>query len=194
MMPGRTAHMKQHIEHFMKYLLYERNASPATIRSYRNDLNLLREFLTPPGEKTMPLGEVDHRIIREFASWLYDRKQQKASVARKLAALRTFFKFCVREKITKQNPARLISTPKIPKRVPRVLTAEELNRFLDGLPGGSAAGNKHAEKAKQPMTRFSFHAATAPFWNCCMPRAFASANSSVLLSETWIARAKCFAC
>jgi integrase/recombinase XerC len=140
--------MKQHIEHFTKYLLYERNASPATIRSYRNDLNLLYEFLTPPGEKTMPLGEVDHRIIREFVSWLYDRKQQKASVARKLAALRTFFKFCVREKITKQNPARLISTPKIPKRVPRVLTAEELNRFLDGLPGGSA-GRKQARRKSQ---------------------------------------------
>jgi integrase/recombinase XerC len=140
--------MKQHIEHFMKYLLYERNASPATIRSYRNDLNLLHEFLTPPGEATMPLGEVDHRIVREFVSWLYDRKQQKASVARKLAALRTFFKFCLREKITKQNPARLISTPKIPKRVPRVLTAEELNRFLDGLPGGSA-GRKQARRKSQ---------------------------------------------
>ena len=116
--------MKQHIEHFVKYLLYERNASPQTIRSYRNDLELLQQFLTPPGEATMPLGELDHRVIREFVSWLYDRKMQKASVARKLAALRTFFKFCIREKITKNNPAALVSTPKIPKRVPRVLTAE----------------------------------------------------------------------
>lgn len=134
--------MKQTVEQFVKYLLYERNASPATIRSYCNDLELLREFLTPPGEATTPLCDVDHRIIREFVSWLYDRKQQKASVARKLAALRTFFKFCVRERITRQNPARLVSTPKVPKRVPRVLTAEELNGFLDSLPGG-AAGKKH---------------------------------------------------
>lgn len=106
--------MKQHIERFVKYLLYERNASPETIRSYRNDLELLHQFLTPPGEATMPLGELDHRVIREFVSWLYDRKMQKASVARKLAALRTFFKFCIREKITKTNPAALVSTPKIP--------------------------------------------------------------------------------
>jgi integrase/recombinase XerC len=140
--------MKKTVEQFVKYLLYERNASPATISSYRGDLALLEEFLTPPGEATMTLDHVDHRIIREFVSWLYDRKQQKASVARKLAALRTFFKFCVRERITKQNPARLVSTPKIPKRVPRVLTAEELNGFLDSLPGG-AAGKKHERGKKQ---------------------------------------------
>jgi integrase/recombinase XerC len=140
--------MKKTVEQFVKYLLYERNASPATILSYRSDLALLEQFLTPPGEATLALDDVDHRIIREFVSWLYDRKQQKASVARKLAALRTFFKFCVRERITKQNPARLVSTPKIPKRVPRVLTAEELNGFLDSLPGG-AAGKKRERGKKQ---------------------------------------------
>ncbi len=140
--------MKKTVDRFVKYLLYERNASPATILSYRSDLALLEQFLTPPGEATLALDDVDHRIIREFVSWLYDRKQQKASVARKLAALRTFFKFCVREQITKQNPARLVSTPKIPKRVPRVLTAEELNGFLDSLPGG-AAGKKRERGKKQ---------------------------------------------
>jgi integrase/recombinase XerC len=60
-------------------------------------------------------------------------------VARKLSALRTFFKFCVREKYTRTNPAALVSTPKLPKLVPRVQTAEEINDFLDGLPGGAAA-------------------------------------------------------
>jgi integrase/recombinase XerC len=82
---------------------------------------------------------VDHRVIREFVSWLYDRKLQKVTVARKLSALRTFFKFCVREKYTRTNPAALVSTPKLPKLVPRVQTAEEIGNFLDGLPGGAAA-------------------------------------------------------
>src|ERR1700734_2057638 len=127
--------MKQTIEQFVKYLRFERNASAATIRSYSGDLELFRAFLTPPGEKTMSLEAVDARIIREFIGSLYDRKVQKVSVARKLAALRTFFKFCVRERITRQNPARLVSTPKIPTRVPRVLTAEEMNGFLDTLAG-----------------------------------------------------------
>ena len=139
--------MKRIIEKFANYLRYERNVSPATIHNYRGDLELFREFLTPPGEKTMALQQVDARIIREFVGWLYDRKMQKVSVARKLAALRTFFKFCVRERITKQNPARLVSTPKIPKRVPRVLTAEEMNGFLDTL-AGAAAGKKQGPRRK----------------------------------------------
>ena len=139
--------MKQTIEKFVNYLRYERNVSPATVHNYTGDLELFREFLTPPGEKTMALENVDVRIIREFVGWLYDRKMQKVSVARKLAALRTFFKFCVRERITKQNPARLVSTPKIPKRIPRVLTAEEMNGFLDTLAGGPA-GKKLAPRRK----------------------------------------------
>src|ERR1700722_14734508 len=128
--------MQPAIEKFVNYLRYERNASPKTLIDYRSDIEQFGDFLTPPGETTMPLGQVDHRIIREFVSWLYDRRLEKASVARKLAALRTFFKYCVREKITKQNPARLVSTPKLPKRLPRVLSSEEINGFLDSLASG----------------------------------------------------------
>lgn len=121
------------IARFVGYLTDERNASPETIRVYRSDLEMFCAYLTPPGEPTLPITQVDHRLIREFVSWLYDRGLEKATVARKLAALRTFFKFCVRERIIKLNPAKLVSTPKLPKRVPRVLTAEELNAFLDGM-------------------------------------------------------------
>ena len=140
--------MKQHIDRFVAYLRYERNASPNTIREYRRDVTQFMQFLTPPGEKTMPLAHVDHRVIREFVGWSYDQKLEKSSVARKLAALRTFFKFCVREGVVKQNPARLVSTPKLPKRVPRVLTAEEMNGFLDNILGGSSAASKHKRRAK----------------------------------------------
>ena len=139
--------MKQHIDRFIEYLRFERNASPNTIREYRRDVTQFMQFLTPPGEKTMPLGHVDHRVIREFVGWSYDQKLEKSSVARKLAALRTFFKFCVREGVVKQNPARLVSTPKLPKRVPRVLTAEEMNGFLDNILGGSPAAAKHKRPA-----------------------------------------------
>jgi site-specific recombinase XerD len=61
--------MKQHIDKFVEYLRYERNASPNTIREYRRDVSQFMEFLTPPGEKTMPLPHVDHRVIREFVGW-----------------------------------------------------------------------------------------------------------------------------
>jgi integrase/recombinase XerC len=144
--------MKQHIDRFVAYLSYERNASPNTIREYRRDITQFMQFLTPPGEKTMPLAHVDHRVIREFVGWSYDQKLEKSSVARKLAALRTFFKFCVREGVVKQNPARLVSTPKLPKRVPRVLTAEEMNGFLDNILSGSPTASKH-KSAASPRTK-----------------------------------------
>ena len=125
--------MKEAIEKFLNYLRYERNASPHTLRCYRTDLLLFLAFVTPPGEKPLSLSAVDHLVIREFSAYLHDQGLQKSSIGRRLAALRSFFKFCVREHMVRQNPARLVAMPKLPKRLPVVLTAEEMNTFLDGL-------------------------------------------------------------
>jgi integrase/recombinase XerC len=144
-----TMAMKDAIGRFIAYLRYERNASPDTLRNYFRDLEQFREFLTPPGEPTLPLHKVDHRIIREYIGLLYDRRLQKSSVARKLAAMRSFFKFCMREGYVAQNPARLVSTPKLPKRVPRVLSAEELNAFLDRLACGDLSRKGSHEQRKR---------------------------------------------
>ena len=134
--------MKQVIEQFLGCLRFERNAPATTIREYTRDIRDFQTFLTPPREPTMPLHKVDHRIVREYVSWLYDRGLEKATVARKLASLRTFFKFCMRERYVRQNPARLVSTPKLPRRVPRVLSAEELNGFLDRISSGEVTSRK----------------------------------------------------
>ena len=74
-------------------------------------------------------------MIREFVAHLHDQGLQKSSIARKLAALRSFFKYCVREGYLKENPARLVPTPKLPKRIPSVLSAEEMNGFLNQMVG-----------------------------------------------------------
>lgn len=120
-------------EKFLHYLRYVRNASPKTITSYKIDLDQFVAYVTPPGENALALAAVDHLVIREFISHLYDRRLQKSSVARKLAALRSFFRFCVREHLTQQNPARLVARPKLPKRLPNVMSAEEMNRLLDDM-------------------------------------------------------------
>lgn len=120
-------------ERFLHYLCYVRNASPKTIASYKIDLDQFIAYVTPPGENALALAAVDHLIIREFISHLYDRRLQKSSVARKLAALRSFFRFCVREHLTEQNPARLVARPKLPKRLPNVMSAEEMNGLLDDM-------------------------------------------------------------
>ena len=134
-----SSQLKQTIEGFLHYLGFERNASPATILEYRIDLRQFLEFLTPPGEPAPPLTAIDHRIIREFVSWHYDRGLAKASVARKLSALRSFFKYAMREGWVRQNPARMVSTPRLPKRLPRVIDIEEMNAMLDRMAQGSAA-------------------------------------------------------
>ncbi|MFY9691647.1 MAG: tyrosine recombinase XerC [Candidatus Acidiferrales bacterium] len=147
--------MKHVIERFIQYLRYERNASPETIREYRRDTEQFAAFVTPPGEEPPAISAIDHRVVREYVGMMYDRGLEKASVARRLASLRTFFKYCVREKHTTQNPARLVKTPKLPKRVPRVLTAEELNAFLDTL-GETSAAQK--SRRKRPATARSVEA------------------------------------
>lgn len=143
--------MQATIDKFLEYLRSVRNASPHTLSNYGNDLEQFRTFLTPPGTETPAVGKIDHQSIREYIGQLHEHGLEKSSIARKLAALRSFFKYCVREGLLKDNPARLVSTPKLPKRVPAVLTAEEMSVFLDQLANaqGRATG-KNKRKAVQP--------------------------------------------
>jgi integrase/recombinase XerC len=136
--------MKQAIEKYLQYLQSVRNSSPHTILNYGNDLGQFIAYLSPPGEQPPALPKITHLIIREFVGHLHEQGLEKSSIARKLAALRSFFKYCVREGMIKENPARLVPTPKLPKRIPSVLSAEEMNGFLNELAGTgpAAAGGR----------------------------------------------------
>jgi integrase/recombinase XerC len=137
--------LKEAIASYLEYLCAVRNASPHTISNYGKDLEQFREYLSPPGLQPPALGAITHRTIGEFVAHLHDHGLQKSSIARKLASLRSFFKYCVREGHVKDSPARLVPTPKLPKRLPSVLSAEEMNGFLDELAAMStrpAAGGK----------------------------------------------------
>jgi len=140
--------MKQAIESYLEYLVSVKNSSPHTISNYRNDLRQFVDFLTPPGVALPALTAVTHGIIREFVAHLHDQGLEKASVARKLAALRSLFKYCVREGKLKESPARLVPTPKLPKRIPSILSAEEMNGFLNYLAemGGALPSKKTKSK------------------------------------------------
>src|SRR5579864_2580874 len=125
--------MKAAIEKFLAYLRSVRNASAHTLRNYASDLQQFHTYLTPPDSPAVKVADIDHRVIREYLGYLHDQQLQKSSMARKLAALRSFLKFCAREGMVRENAARLVATPKLPKRVPSILSAEEMNQFLDGL-------------------------------------------------------------
>lgn len=125
--------MKQAIDKFLQYLQSVKNSSPHTVLNYGKDLGQFVTYLSPPGVQVPGVRGVTHQIIREFVGHLHEQGLQKSSIARKLAALRSFFKYCVREGMLKENPARLVPTPKLPKRIPSVLSAEEMNGFLNHL-------------------------------------------------------------
>jgi integrase/recombinase XerC len=140
--------MKSSFGKFLEYLRSVRNASAHTITNYGKDLEQFLTYLTPPGAAAPSLAKIDHRIIREYVGHLHEAGLEKSSIARKLAALRSFFKYCVREGLLKENPARLVATPKLPKRIPTVLSAEEMSGFLDQLAGmqNPAVGRKGRKK------------------------------------------------
>src|SRR5258707_10504796 len=145
--------MKLTIQKYIEYMRSVRNSSPHTLVNYGNDLEQFVTFLTPPGTETPKVGQVNHHMIREYVAHLHDTGLEKSSIARKLAALRSFFKYCVREGRLNENSARLVATPKLPKRVPAVLSAEEMNGFLNQLSGSGS----REERGGPPTKRKNLH-------------------------------------
>jgi integrase/recombinase XerC len=118
--------------------LQERNASPHTIKAYRTDLAQFTEYIGPQG-----WSDIDHVLIRGYLANLYERGLSKTSVARLLAALRSLYRWLAQEGEVEQNPAALVATPKLPKKLPRVPTIEEVNTVLDAeMPECSAFGER----------------------------------------------------
>jgi integrase/recombinase XerC len=137
-MPG----MDELIERYVNYLQYERNASPHTIRNYRSDLLQFRGYLAD-GRATagVDVKSIDALSIRGFLSILFERQEKKSSIARKLSALRAFFKFLRREGVLTGNPSTTISTPKQDKTLPRIMTEEEMNTLLDRVAEATKTGD-----------------------------------------------------
>ena len=116
------------IEEFLRYLRSERKASQHTVIAYEKDLTKFTKFIGPE----VKWKDIDHLLIRGFLSELFQQGLSKPSAARALASLRSIFKWLAREGKVKQNPAKLVSTPKLPKHLPRVPTIEQMNTLLDG--------------------------------------------------------------
>jgi integrase/recombinase XerC len=111
---------------FLRHLS-ERNASLHTIKAYSRDLSLFAAYAGSRGWK-----QIDHIAVRGFLSQLYGNGLSKTSVARALAAVRSLYRWLAREGVVEQNPAKLVATPKLPKKLPRVPTIEEMNSVIDG--------------------------------------------------------------
>lgn len=110
---------------FLRHLR-ERNASAHTIKAYAGDLDAFAAYAGARNWKA-----IDHIVIRGFLSHLYAQGLGKNSVARALAAVRSLYRWLAQEGVVEQNPAKLVSTPRLSKKLPRVPTIEEMNSVLD---------------------------------------------------------------
>jgi integrase/recombinase XerC len=130
--------MDREVAAFLRYLDRERNASAHTIRAYAADLAQFQEHVAAETGRPASLQDVDHLMIRAFLSRLHQGGLKKVSAARKLAALRTFFRYLCREGILERNPARALLSPRTERRIPAHLEEDEIATLIE-VPGETDA-------------------------------------------------------
>jgi len=127
--------MQRYIDKFINYLRVERNASEHTITNYLVDFEMFKAFL---GERD--INTVDHLALRRFLAEMRAKNYAKRTVARKLASLRSLFRFLYREGLIKKNPITAISTPKLDKKLPVFLDVNKMKKLLESPPEDSISG------------------------------------------------------
>jgi integrase/recombinase XerC len=132
---------------YLAMLRSERGASAHTLRAYERELADFIAYLTKQFGERCDIRHIEHLHIRAYLAELYDRGLSKTSAARALAAVRSWFKWLARMGHLPQNPASLVSTPKLPKHLPRVPTIEQMNRALDNKAADEEASTWPARDA-----------------------------------------------
>lgn len=126
------------VAEYLSVLANERNASAHTLRAYTRELNGFAAYLNEQCGQDCAPDAIEHTTIRAYLATLYERKLSKASAARALAAIRSWFKWLARTGRVEQNVASLVATPRLPKHLPRVPSIEQMNRVVDTV-GDDAA-------------------------------------------------------
>jgi integrase/recombinase XerC len=132
---AKSGEIEELAEGFLAMLANERGASAHTVRAYAREVRSFAAYLQEMLGDGASVRAVEHLHIRAYLGLLYERGLTKASAARALAAVRSWFKWLAKEGKVAQNPALLVSTPKLPKHLPRVPSVEEVNRVLNSLEG-----------------------------------------------------------
>ena len=138
--------VRNEIGDFLNYLTYERNVSPNTVEAYRDDLESFLKFLCNDymtmARDQIDLRRVDHLAVRAYLAHLARRKLARSSTARHLSALRSFFKFLMREGVVVANPARTVATPKREKQLPSVMQTHEVALLIDQADPSTTLGKR----------------------------------------------------
>jgi integrase/recombinase XerC len=128
------------VDAFIDYLRNERQASSHTVRSYRDDLEIYSSYLTEVYGKDVEPSAVDPARLRRYSAWLAGRGYAPGTIARRLASLRSFFRFLRRQGVVTADPAAGLRNPKQPKRLPKLLRVDQVIRLLEAVPIETAAG------------------------------------------------------
>ena len=128
------------IQAFLNYLRIERNASALTIKSYADDLSHVIEFLQETTGSVPEPQHIEVGILRSYVAWLHECGYARTTVARRLACLRSFFRYCNREGICKTNPAKPLRTPRSGRKLPHFLTTDQVGALLIAPLANSDAG------------------------------------------------------
>jgi integrase/recombinase XerC len=133
--------MRNAIARFLQYLQVERNASQYTLKSYREDLSALANYLTEAGGGKTPLpGEITVLDLRGYVAAMHEAGYAKTTIARRLASLRSFFRFGQREGWSKSNPAKPLRNPRKGRSLPHFLSADDIALLLESPPADQAMG------------------------------------------------------
>ena len=129
--------MNRYLEKFLSYLEIEKNYSPHTLLNYKIDLKEFCQFL-----ENLPIEKVDYLVLRRYLARIREKQHKPRTVARKLSSLRSFFKFLHREGYLQNNPAVLLMTPKLDKKLPNFLTEDEMTKFIDSTSLEKTSGKR----------------------------------------------------
>ncbi len=133
--------MDEAIRRFLQYLSAERNASPLTLKSYREDLEVLRAYLAQTYGQHLPQpGDLTTLDLRGYTAYLHNAGYAKSTIARRLASLRSFFRFGNREGWCEENPAKPLRNPRRSRKLPHFLSSEELTMLLEAPPANEPMG------------------------------------------------------
>ncbi len=128
------------ITRFLRYLQVERNSSELTIKSYREDLTILGDWFVESQGQVPVLSSVTPRDLRSYVAALHDAGYAPTSISRRLASLRSFFKFAQREGLVESNPAKPLRNPRRQRKLPHFLTSDEIGRLLAAPAKNTSAG------------------------------------------------------
>ncbi len=140
LMPTSNSAFVSAVARFLRYLASERGASPLTIKSYREDLTALLEYLSELPSGPLPPDRITVNDLRGYVAAMHEADYAPGTIARRLASLRSFFRFGMREGWVQDNPAKPLRNPRKPRNLPHVLSTEEIGRLLQAPPSVNPMG------------------------------------------------------